>query len=148
MSARNPFLKSYVNLGLAQICAILDLNSQPRESTNLKSIIEQDDASRNFHDKLTDFAKTICVSFSEKYGPSGSKYISNDFLTWLNALTANPNSKNLYEKILKCTYMSCELTAIKKLGKIPYLGILNEKRICGAMSRITRSVNTARTLRA
>ena len=44
--------------------------------------------------------------------------------------------------------MSCELTAIKKLGKIPYLGILNEKRICGAMNRITKSVNTARTLRA
>ena len=44
--------------------------------------------------------------------------------------------------------MSCELTAIKKLGKIPYLGILNEKRICGAMSRITKSVNTARSLRA
>ena len=66
MSARNPFLKSYVNLGLAQICAILDPNNQPRESTNLLSIIDQDDASRNFHDKLTNFAKTICVNFFRK----------------------------------------------------------------------------------
>ena len=81
MSARNPFLKSYVNLGLAQICAILDPNSQPRESKNLSSIVEQNDESRNFHDMLANFAKTICVSFSEKHGPSGSKYISNDFLT-------------------------------------------------------------------
>merc|ERR1711928_258626 len=32
MSARNPFLRNYVNLGLAQICAILDHNNQPRES--------------------------------------------------------------------------------------------------------------------
>ena len=148
MSARNPFLKSYVNLGLAQICAILDHNNQPRESTNLVSIIDQDDASRNFHDKLTNFAKTICVNFSGKYGPSGLKYIGNDFLTWFNTLTSNPNSKNLYERILKVKYISCELTAIKKLGKIPYLGLLNEKRICSAMGRIAKSVNTARTLRA
>ena len=66
MSARNPFLKNYVNLGLAQICSILDPNNQPRESTNLSSIIDQNDASRNFHDKLTDFGKTICAGFSEK----------------------------------------------------------------------------------
>ena len=78
----------------------------------------------------------------------GGKCNTADFLTWLNSLTANPNSKSLYEKILKCTYISSELTAIKKLGKIPYLGILNEKRICCAMNKITKAVNTTRTLRA
>ena len=36
----------------------------------------------------------------------------------------------------------------KKLGKVPFLGILNEKRICNAMNRITKAVNTARSLRA
>ena len=148
MSARNPFLKEYVNLGLAQICAILDHNNQPRESINLSSIIDQDGASRNFHDKLTNFAKTICVNFSKKYGPSGRKYIGNDFLAWFNTLTSNPNSKNLYQKILKVKYGSCELTALKKLAKTPYLGLLSEKRICSALGRIARSVNTARTSRA
>merc|ERR1712240_536449 len=148
MSARNPFLKSYVNLGLAQICAILDPINQPREFTNLLSIIDQDDTSRNFHDKLTNFAKTICVNFSRKYGPSGQKYIGNDFLAWFNTLTSNPNSKNLYERILKVKYGSCELTALKKLAKTPYLGLLSEKRICNALGRIAKSVNTARTLRA
>ena len=66
MSARNPFLKRYVNLGLAQICAILDSNSQPRESTNLNSIIDQDDANRNFHDILTDF-NNFTNNFNRQY---------------------------------------------------------------------------------
>ena len=148
MSSRNPFMKKYADLGLSHICAILDSNNLPRESRNLTSIVEQDNESKNFHSVLANFVKTICVSFSEKHGPSGSKYINNDFLTWLNSLTANPNSKSLYEKILKCTYFSSELTAIKKLGKIPYLGILNEKRICSAMNKIIKAVNTTQTLRA
>ena len=84
MSSRNPFMKKYVDLGLSHICAILDPNSLPRESRNLTSIVEQDDESKNFHSVLTNFAKKICVSFSEKHGPSGSKYINNDFLTWFN----------------------------------------------------------------
>merc|ERR1712012_416931 len=83
MSARNPFLKMYVNLGLAQICAILDHNNQPRKSINLSSIIDQNDESKVFHDKLTNFAKTICDNFSKKFGPPGQKYIKNDFLVWL-----------------------------------------------------------------
>ena len=37
---------------------------------------------------------------------------------------------------------------IKKLGKIPFLGTLNEKRVCNAMNKITKAVNTTRTLRA
>ena len=85
---------------------------------------------------------------SHPSGPSGLKYVGNDFLTWFNTLTSNPNSKNLYERILKVKYGSCELTAMKKLAKTPYLGLLNEKRICSALGRIARSVNTARTLRA
>ena len=143
MSSRNPFMKKYVDLGLSHICAILDSNNLPKESRNLTSISEQDNESKNFHSVLTNFAKKICLSFSEKHGPSGSKYINNDFLTWFNTLAANPNTKGLYEKILKCTYFSSELTAIKKLGKS-----LNENRICNTMNKITKAVNTTRTLRA
>jgi hypothetical protein len=148
MSARNPFLKMYVNLGLAQICAILDHNNQPRKSINLSSIIDQNDESKVFHGKLTNFAKKICDNFSKKFGPPGQKYIKNDFLVWFNTLTPNPNSKNLYEKILKVKYGSCELTALNKLAKTPFLGLLSEKRICNALGRIAKSFNTARTLRA
>ena len=119
MSSRNPFMKKYADLGLSHICAILDSNNLPKESRNLTSISEQDNESKNFHSVLTNFAKKICVSFSEKHGPSGSKYINNDFLTWFNTSAANSNTKGLYEKILKCTYFSSELTAVKKLGKIP-----------------------------
>ena len=59
MSSRNPFLTKYVDLGLYHICAILDSNGQPRESSNLTSIVEQDDESKNFHSVLANFAKTI-----------------------------------------------------------------------------------------
>ena len=90
----------------------------------------------------------ICDSFYEKHGPSGSKYINNEFLTWFNISAADSNTKSLYEKILQCTYLSSELTAIKKLGRIPYLGILNERRVCSAMNKITKAINTTRTLRA
>ena len=71
MSARNPFLKSYVNLGLAQICAILDLNSQPRESTNLNSIIEQDDASRHFLINYQTLRRQYVLVFQKNTVPQG-----------------------------------------------------------------------------
>ena len=80
MSSRNPFLKMYADLGLSHICAILDSNNLARVSRNITSIIEQDNESKDFHTVLTNFARKICVSFSEKYGPSGTKYINNDFL--------------------------------------------------------------------
>ena len=134
--------------GLTHICAILDSNNIPRESRNLNSICEQNDEYKNFHNTLTSLAKKICASFYEKHGPSGSKYINNEFLTWFNISAANANTKGLYEKILQCTYLSSELTAIKKLGRIPYLGILNERRVCSAMNKITKAINTTRTLRA
>ena len=82
------------------------------------------------------------------YGPTNSKYINNDFITWINISAAKTNTKGLYEKILKCTYASSNLTAIKKLNKVPFLGTLNEKRICSAMQKISKAVNTARSLRA
>ena len=148
MSSRNPLLKRYADFGLTHICAILDSNNIPRESRNLNSICEQNDECKNFHNTLTSFAKKICDSFYEKHGPSGSKYINNEFLTWFNISAADSNTKGLYEKILQCTYFSSELTAIKKLGKIPYLGILNERRVCTAMNKITKAINTTRTLRA
>ena len=72
---------------------------------------------------------------------------NNDFITWMNISAAKTNTKGLYEKILKCTYSS-ELTAIKKLNRVPLLGTLNEKRICSAMQRISKAVNTTRSLRA
>ena len=97
---------------------------------------------------LTSFAKRICVSLFEKYGPANSKYINNDFITWFNISAAKTNTKGLYENISKCTYSSSDLTAIKKLSRVPFLGTLNEKRICNAMLRITKAVNTARSFRA
>ena len=101
-----------------------------------------------FHNVLTSFAKRICDNLCEIYGPTNSKYINNDFITWINISAAKTNTKGLYEKILKCTYASSNLTAIKKLNKVPFLGTLNEKRICNAMHRITKAVNTARSFRA
>ena len=148
MSARNPFMEKYADLGISQVCAIINTNNLPRESRNIISIRDHDNESKQFHNVLTNFAKRICVSFFEKYGPAGSKYINNDFITWFNISAANTNTKGLYENILKCTYISSDLTAIKKLGRVPFLGILNEKRICNAMNRITKAVNTTRSLRA
>ena len=58
------------------------------------------------------------------------------------------NTKGLYEQILKFNYSSTELTAIKKLNRVPLLGTLNEKRICSAMQRISKAVNSTRSLRA
>ena len=58
---------------------------------------------------------------------------NNDFISWINISATKTNTKGLYEKILKRTYASCNLTAIKKLSKTPYIGTLNENRICGAM---------------
>ena len=63
MSARNPFIKKYADLGLSHICAIIDVNNLPKESRNLISISNHDDESKNFHSTLTNFAKKICVSF-------------------------------------------------------------------------------------
>ena len=148
ISARNPFLKKYADLGITHICALLDSNNSPRESRNILSIREHDDESRQFHNVLTNFAKRICDNLCEKYGPSSSKYINNDFISWINISATKTNTKGLYEKILKCTYASSNLTAIKKLSKTPYIGTLNENRICGAMRRISKAVNTSRMSRA
>ena len=60
ISARNPFLKKYADLGISHICALLDSNNLPRESRNILSIREHDDESRQFHNVLTSFAKRIC----------------------------------------------------------------------------------------
>ena len=81
-------------------------------------------------------------------GPASSRYVNNDFLTWMNISAANMNTKGLYSKILKCNYSSSELTAIKKLNKVPLIGPLEKKRICNAMQRISKAVNSARSLRA
>ena len=148
ISARNPFLKKYADLGISHICALLDSNNLPRESRNILSIRDHNDESRQFHNVLTSFAKRICDNLCEMYGPANSKYINNDFITWINISAAKTNTKGLYENILKYTYSSCDLTAIKKLSKVPFLGTLNEKRICNAMHRITKAVNTARSFRA
>ena len=118
------------------------------QNISTKSIRDHDDESKQFHNVLTSFAKRICVSLFEKYGPANSKYINNDFITWFNISAAKTNTKGLYENILKCTYSSSDLTAIKKLSRVPFLGTLNEKRICSAMQRITKAVNTARSFRA
>ena len=127
ISARNPFMKKYADLGISHICALLDSNNLPRESRNIISIRDHDDESRQFHNVLTSFAKRICDNLCETYGPTNSKYINNDFITWINISAAKTNTKGLYEKILKCTYASSNLTAIKKLNKTPFLGTLNEK---------------------
>ena len=119
-----------------------------RNTRNILLIREHDDESRQFHNVLTNFAKRICDNLCEKYGPTNSKYINNNFITWINISATKTNTKGLYEKILKCTYASSNLTAIKKLNKTPYLGTLNEKRICSAMQKISKAVNTSRTLRA
>ena len=58
------------------------------------------------------------------------------------------NTKSLYCNILKCNYMSSEITAVKKLRKVPMIGSLSEERVCNAMKRIILGVNTATTLRA
>ena len=63
MSARNPFMEKYADLGLSQVCAIINTNNLPRESRNLISIRDHDDESKHFHNVLTNFAKKICVSF-------------------------------------------------------------------------------------
>ena len=73
ISARNPFLNKYADLGISHICALLDSNNLPRESRNILSIREHDDESRHFHNVLTNFAKCICDNLCEKYGPSNSK---------------------------------------------------------------------------
>ena len=85
-----------------RFCINLDINTNnlPRESRNIISIRDHDDECKQFHNVLTNFAKRICVSFFEKYGPSGSKYINNDFITWFNISAANTNTKGLYENIL------------------------------------------------
>ena len=97
---------------------------------------------------LTDFSKHICDILFELHGPANSNYVNNDFITWMNISATNMNTKGLYEKILKCNYSSSELTAIKKLNRVPLLGTLDEKRICNAMQRISKAVNSARSLRA
>ena len=56
----------YVNLGLAQICAILDHNNQPRKSINLSSIIDQNDESKVFHGK-----KINVTIFQKNTAPQG-----------------------------------------------------------------------------
>ena len=120
----------------------------PRESRNILSIRDHDDESRQFHNVQTSFAKRICDSLFEMYGPAISKYINNDFITWITISAAKTSTKGLYENILKCTYSSSDLTAIKKLNRVPFLGTLNEKRICSAMQKISKAVNTARSLGA
>ena len=89
-----------------------------------------------------------CPRFSRQDIRQKSNYVNNDFITWMNISAAKTNTKGLYEKILKCTYSSSELTAIKKLNRVPLLGTLNEKRICSAMQKISKAVNTARSIRA
>ena len=58
------------------------------------------------------------------------------------------NTRGLYSKILRCTYSSSELTATKKLNKVPMIGPLDERRICNAMHRVSKGINSARSLRA
>ena len=122
ISARNPFLTKYADLGISQICAFVNANNLPRESRNILSIRDHNDESKQFHNVLTNFAKRVCVSLFETYGPANSKYINNDFITWINISAAKTNTKGLYENFLKCTYSSSDLTAIKKLSKVPFLG--------------------------
>ena len=121
ISARNPFLKKYADFGISQICALLNTNNLPRESRNIISIRDHDDESKQFHNVLTSFAKRICDSLFEMYGPAISKYINNDFITWITISAAKTSTKGLYENILKCTSSSSELTAIKKLNRVPFL---------------------------
>ena len=135
-------------MGISQICSLLNTNNSPRESQNILSIRDHDDDSRQFHKVLTDFSKHSCDILFELHGPASSRYVNNDFLTWMNISAANMNTKGLYSKILKCNYSSSELTAIKKLNKVPLIGPLEEKRICNAMQRISKAVNSARSLRA
>ena len=148
ISARNPCLEKYADFGISQICALLNTNNLPRESRNILSIRDHDNESRQFHNVLTSFAKRICNNLFEMHGPANSNYVNNDFITWMNISAAKTNTKGLYEKILKCTYASSELTAIRKLNRVPLLGFLNEKRICSAMQKISKAVNTSRSLRA
>ena len=135
-------------MGISQICSLLNTNNSPRESQNILSIRDHDDDSRQFHKVLTDFSKHSCDILFELHGPTSSRYVNNDFLTWMNISAANMNTKGLYSKILKCNYSSSELTAIKKLNKVPLIGPLEKKRICNAMQRISKAVNSARSLRA
>ena len=121
ISARNPYLKKYADLGISQICSLLNTNNSPRESQNILSIRDHDDDSKQFHKVLTDFSKHICDILFELHGPANSRYVNNDFITWMNISAANMNTKGLYSKILKCNYSSSELTAIKKLNKVPLI---------------------------
>ena len=53
----------------------------------------------------------------------------------MNINASNINTRGLYSNILKCIYLSSELTAIKKLSKVPLIGPLNENiaRIANAV---------------
>ena len=77
-SARNPYLEKYADLGISQICSLLNNNNSPRESQNILSIRDCDDASKLFHKKLTDFSKHICDILFESNGPASSRYVNND----------------------------------------------------------------------
>ena len=75
-------------------------------------------------------------------------YVNDTFLSWLNIDASQTNTRGLYCNILRCNYLSSELTAVKKLCKIPMIGSLDEERVCNAMRKIVLGINTARSLRA
>ena len=146
--ARNSYLEKYADLGIFHIFSLLDRSNSPRESQSILVIRNCDDTSKSFHEKLTTFTKHICDTLFESIGPASPSCANNDFLSWMNVNASHINTRNLYCNILKCIYLSSELTAIKKLSKVPLIGPVNEKRVCSAMNRISKGINSAGSLRA
>ena len=147
-SARNIYLDRYVDLGISQIFPLLDNNNSPRESQSILLIRNHDDASKSFYEKLITFPNHICDVLFESIGPASLRYVNNEFLSWMNVDAFHTTTKGLYCNILKCNYLSSELTAVKKLSRAPLIGAVNEQRICSAMGKIIKGTNSARSLRA
>ena len=102
------------DLGLTQIFSLLDNNNVPRNSQNIMMIKDHDDESKVFYEKPIVFTRYICNDLFRSLGPANPKYVNDTFLSWLNIDACQTNTRGLYCNILRCNYLSSELTAVKK----------------------------------